>query len=240
IGFGSPGAPVGINDVLKIHLGSEVEATTLGRRVRQAEHRLICSGFRDSVAGEGPVASPFDIRGNTETEQLRKRRHVVEAKCSHEKEAARRLARVAPEERQPVSSREFMVKIWGDEPYANVAPQEKVNRPRGDKLFEKLGLPPDVPAAEDYRNQIDFHLLGFRQLRDPQNFARADVQQVIRTKMSFDRLPWPVIREYYIEINDQSEFSRALGLKSQKVDATDVFEYRKAKATFGETSTIVT
>jgi hypothetical protein len=49
-----------------------------------------------------------------------------------------------------------------------------------------------------------------------------------------------VIREYYIEINEQSDFSRMLGIRSQKLDATDVFEYRRATARFGDTCSIVT
>ena len=162
-------------------------------------------------------------------DRLRSQRDEARAMLDRTKRQLAEFAHGPVDGTRPLSPDELIDRIWGGNPYENVlrdSPRDSVARrrsraiPSGEELYQKLGI-----TSVDARYEFDFRLMGLRQLRDPENLPAASLQQVIRTQLQFNTLPWPILEQYRVKVDPVCDIAQLLGLETQTVPITQTFAY---------------
>lgn len=220
---------------------AERRATTSGRAPRRR-------GSRRKVAKL--TAAAAELRASSASARAAQEIAATELLRLHRQRAARRI----------LTPTNLIDMLWGGDPYGNVGrdppPEAQLlenlgfirkptGRARRQGLVTKKKVPrtlmlqnPGPGSAPEFEFQVDFRLLGLRQLHDPTNVPLATVQQVVRTQLLFDRLPWSPIQTYCVKIKDS--LATPLGIVPQQTLLADrVYAYTGAKAWFGNAASFV-
>jgi hypothetical protein len=168
-----------------------------------------------------------------------------------------------PEHRKLLQPKDLIEMLWGGDPYGNVGHPSPDTT---EELYEKLGFVRKTHRERgrakkkgrsrakkkkvalsslawdtDAEYEFDFRLLGLRQLHDPDpmKYKQADLQQVVRTQLLFDKLPWSPLQSYCIHVMDSS-ITALLGIASENSLLPDrVYAYTGANAEFGAAAKIL-
>jgi hypothetical protein len=209
-------------------------------RIKQLPHRKITALRRRISMLRRRIA-----KLRKERDRIAKERHAAMFDLIH--------LRDNPGSRELLTPKDLMEMFWGGDPY------ERLDIPRPDDWLANLGFirrdssrralmltgsdfpESTVPEPGDY--ELEFWLLGLRQLHDPDpaNFGQAVRQEVVRTKLRFDQLPFKPGHFYCIDIKD-SLMAQALGIGPTKQTILPInnYAYSGATAWFGELAKIVT
>jgi len=231
----TPGSPVTVTEAVSIDV-TACEIPSVDDQVVVAEGELFGLEIEFSRRTRAGTLTPERAK-QLQGEITKSKKAVSKLRAKRTQARRKRDAAVAdlvrlhrePAARRILAPKDLIDMLWGGDPYGNV----NMPTPALPELLQSLGfLESTTPPPEpQFGYEFDFRLLGLRQLRNPEKPNEASIQQVIRSQLLYDRLPWSPIQEFCVRIADP--LTTILGVAPHnKLLADRVYVYSNANASF--------